>query len=232
METIYIVGAQCTGKTTLSKALAECIAHRFPQIKCKLLCETARTTLQLHNFSREDVRGGGERCLLLQKLIMDSQLERETAAQQDSWDVVISDRSGFDPLVYAHMYCESDLVERLTTGKSWKVLRSMMKGSVVVVCEPVQDWLVDDGTRLVPESGDEWTRTHELFCELLNKHGVPYEVLPSSLRSLEDRVEFVLRQTKTHRELSSKDGCSSPMVEEDQMRIAASGGSQSVSKRY
>src|SRR5690349_8202587 len=105
MQFMYIVGAQCTGKTTLSEAFAVAVKNNNPRLRGELLQETARTTLQLHGFTRIDVRNGGDRCLQLQRLIMQAQSERESMARKKDLDLVISDRSGIDPLVYTSMYC-------------------------------------------------------------------------------------------------------------------------------
>ena len=67
-----------------------------------------------------------------------------------------------------------------------------MKRAVLVVCEPVEDWLCDDGGRLMPQSSEEWMILHETFSRLLKDHGIAFEVLPANLRSLADRAEYVL----------------------------------------
>lgn len=193
---MYIIGAQCTGKTTLSEAFAAAVKSNIPSLKSELLQETARTTLQLHGFTRIDVRNGGDRCLQLQHLIMQSQLERESTARKQDLNLVISDRSGIDPLVYARMYCESVAVTQLEHSAIWEQLRLNLREGVVVVCEPVQDWLFDDGTRLVPLNWEEWVETHKTFCMLLEQHEIEHIVLPAALRPLEDRVRFMLSHCK------------------------------------
>jgi len=196
MQFVYIVGAQCTGKTTLSEAFAAAIKTNNPNLKCELLQETARNTLQLHGFTRSDVRNGGDRCLELQRLIMQSQFERETTAKHCDLNLVVSDRSGIDPLAYASMYCGSALSHGLQEAAVWAELRSNLRAGVVVLCEPVQEWLFDDGTRLVPLNWEEWMETHRTFCTLLEQHDVDYIVLPASIPALKDRVDFMLSHCK------------------------------------
>lgn len=189
---IYVIGAQCTGKTTLSEALASAYAERYSSLKCRTLSETARNTLKLHAYTRDDVRAGGDRCLRLQQLIMDSQLERESQALNEAVDIVISDRSGLDPLVYVKMYCGDGPLGQLLTFNTWRDLHLNMQNGVVVLCEPVQTWLFDDGTRLMPLDWSEWRKTHDTFRNLLDEYQIGYVVLPASILSIEDRVEFVL----------------------------------------
>jgi hypothetical protein len=68
-----------------------------------------------------------------------------------------------------------------------------MTKATVVVCEPVERWLVDDGVRLMPTDIDEWLEVHRTFCQLLDISGISYKVLPSSLMDLSARTELVLR---------------------------------------
>jgi hypothetical protein len=46
--------------------------------KVRELTETARKILHDHQFIRNDVREGSGRCMLLQKLVLESQFENET----------------------------------------------------------------------------------------------------------------------------------------------------------
>lgn len=192
----YVVGAQCTGKTTLSVALIDALRSRSPQLRCELLTETARRTLKLHGFAREDVRNGGERCLELQRLIMEDQIERELLAEKQDIDIVVSDRSGLDPMVYARMYCEERLVTRLESNSRWSLVRDRLRAGVVIVCEPIMEWLLDDGVRLLPENWQEWRTTHECFCRFLQQNNIAHAVLPSTTRDLATRVEFVMQQVR------------------------------------
>ncbi len=191
---IYIVGAQCTGKTTLSRALLSEVAARNGALQVGELVETAREILKLHKCTKDDVREGSTRCILLQRMILESQLEREAALA--SKDIVISDRSGADPLVYATVYGRGQDIDELTSSRAWTVLRANMQRSLVVVCPPVWEWLFDDGVRLVPESWEEWYHVHEEFLLTLKRYEVDFIVVPPSTRSLDDRVRLVLDNWK------------------------------------
>ena len=191
---IYIVGAQCTGKTTLSRALVLEISARNAELQVGELIETARGILRLHKYTRDDVREGSARCIQLQRMILESQLEKEAALS--SKDVVICDRSGADPLVYAMVYSRGQQIDELTGSKTWASLRANMERSLVIVCPPVREWLFDDGVRLMPESWDEWCRVHKEFLSILKRYNVGFAELPPGMPSVDERVQYVLEYWK------------------------------------
>lgn len=137
MRFIFVVGAQCTGKTTLVERLAAWFAHNVPHLAVGVVRETVRIMLKLHHFTREDIRLGGPRCIQLQRLILQSQEELEQCMKSQKLDIVIANRSGVDPLVYARMYCGELAAQELAESDAWEVLMLNMRGSVLVVCEPV-----------------------------------------------------------------------------------------------
>lgn len=190
MRTIYITGAQCTGKTTLTEAVASRIEKTYPEVEIEVINEIARSVLEKHNLAREDIREGSQRCMLLQKLILDAQYSREM--EVDAQALLISDRSGVDPLAYASLFAKNQSPEDLTESVSWQVLSERMRRATVVVCEPVEDWLFDDGVRFMPADFQEWEELHHEFCQLLESHKIPCKVLPSTFLSLSARVDFVL----------------------------------------
>jgi predicted ATPase len=189
---IYIVGAQCTGKTTLSHALYEEIRARDKNAQVEELAETARRILHDRQFTRDDVREGLDRCMLLQKLVLESQFEHETSLAGK--DIVVSDRSGADPLVYALIYGGEKMSDELASSEAWNKLRANMQKSTVIVSPPVREWLVDDGTRLMPSSWEEWLQIHESFCSTLRRFDIDFIELPGHVKDLGDRIDYVLRQ--------------------------------------
>jgi uridine kinase len=104
-KNIYIIGAQCTGKTTLVKELqayfaqsVNCHAYSSPSI----ITEVARKVLKEYEFNRNDITNSVERCFALQEHILQAQYEAELSMSQEQpnkW--YISDRSGVDPVAYA-----------------------------------------------------------------------------------------------------------------------------------
>ncbi|KAF8849896.1 hypothetical protein BDZ45DRAFT_680174 [Acephala macrosclerotiorum] len=192
---IYIVGAQSTGKTTLVKALENHFkgANGYRIDRPKIITEVARTVLQQHNFTANDIKSSPARALALQRLILQAQLSAERAVSgQGEW--FVSDRSGVDPIVYARKYVSKDAESNLIKSTEWLELRERMRKSVVIVCEAGADWLADDGVRLMPESREDWIGFHQLFCSCLEDWGLNYEVLPRDVTNLHERVAFVLER--------------------------------------
>ncbi|KAK8030301.1 hypothetical protein PG990_000035 [Apiospora arundinis] len=174
-QNIYIIGAQSTGKSTLR---APCFG----------------TTASLRATSEPPPT----RALELQRLILAAQAKAEneaTSASQPCW--LISDRSAIDPVVYAWQYVGPEAALALMESAEWKLMRDRMAESLVVVCEAGVDWLTDDGVRLMPTGREEWAKTHEVFCRVLDVATVRYVVLPCNLRSTEERLAFVLREFRT-----------------------------------
>lgn len=206
---IYIVGAQCTGKTTLVSNLRQHFArqqgdedggHDVPPPV--IISEVARTVLSRHRFTARDVRSPA-RSLALQQLILNAQAaaERRALGRADggcagtggAW--FVSDRSGADPVAYALRYVGAEETRALTGSAEWIEMRRRMRNGAVVVCEAgpaAAAWLTDDGVRLMPVDLDEWVGFHRLFCEFLDREGVGYAVLPAELARHEERVAFVL----------------------------------------
>lgn len=192
---IYIVGAQCTGKTTLVKALSkrdDSDGRDGPRIAPPgIITEVARGVLKQHSFIAEDIRSSPARAFALQQLILQAQASAERAVTGQA-DWFISDRSGADPIVYARRYVSEDAAEDLATSVEWLELRGKMGKSVVIVCEAGADWLTDDGVRLMPENREDWIWFHELFCSCLDKWGLRYQVLPCDMTNPRERLAFVL----------------------------------------
>ncbi|KAG6008458.1 hypothetical protein E4U21_004480 [Claviceps maximensis] len=195
---IYIIGAQCTGKTTLVNALA---AHAranssinsdvsLPCVRPAIIQEVARTVLSTHDFTAHDISTSVQRCSTLQMLILRAQHAREREALETStW--FISDRSGLDPLVYAERHVGPAFVRDMMLTAEWQQLRASLARSLILVCEPVEEWLVDDGVRLMPADWQDWRDYHRRFCSFLEALGLEYQVVPSTMPQLGLRVRYV-----------------------------------------
>ncbi|KAK8102536.1 P-loop containing protein [Apiospora sp. TS-2023a] len=217
-QSIYIIGAQSTGKTTLVNALE---AHfRGLPAPPTVIHEVARTLLRQRGitgncdsrqrgggcFTVDDIRASPTRSLDLQRRILAGQARAEHEAavkstksnwsqQQHHW--LVSDRSALDPVAYAWQYVGPGAARSLMTAE-WRGMRDRMAGSLIVLCEAGVDWLTDDGVRLMPMSREEWLRTHEVFCQVLKEARLSYVVLPRSVGSTEERMAFVLRRWRNH----------------------------------
>lgn len=194
---IYIIGAQSTGKTTLVTALGEDFAQNVElegsisqphQVK-----EVARGVLLQHQFSANDITSSKTRALELQRLIIQAQAAAE-GALQDGW--YIADRSALDAVAYARQYVGEAEARRLREAPVWQAIEDKMRTGVVVLCEPGGEWLMDDGVRLMPRDQAEWFALHSHFRVLLAECRIPYHVLPCSVSLLRQRVEFVLQVWK------------------------------------
>lgn len=131
----YIIGAQCTGKTTLVNPLERHLqsTSSTPPIIIK---EVARTVLQKHNFTAADIRDSPERALQLQKLILAAQHEAETSIINKNF---ISDRSGLDQVVYAKTYVGDGAAQDMIESEEWRDVERNMRLARILVCEPGAD---------------------------------------------------------------------------------------------
>jgi len=190
VPSIYIVGAQCTGKTTLADALYTRILQAHVNLPVSVIKEVARNGLKSQNITRDDIRSGSERAMCFQDSILEAQWQEELNC--DTSRMVISDRSGIDPIVFASKFDPQDHAKAMLESRAWEELGERMRHAIVIVCEPVTSWLVDNGVRLMPESTEELLEIHQLFCKLLQNVSIDFRVLPASITHVQDRVDFVL----------------------------------------
>ena len=201
---IYIVGAQSSGKTTLIFGLekyfndysnttwgASTVGKPF------VLEEVARKVLMDCGCTGKTVSDSKSQALRLQTLILETQSEAEDAIK-DLW--FISDRSGLDAIVYARLYAGESEAEQLMETKQWREMEHALQNSLIIVCEPVVPWLKEDGLRHMPKDRSARTelvsKIHGLFCDILNRLGFGYVILPQSLTNLDARVRFVVTKWK------------------------------------
>lgn len=191
-QNIYIIGAQCTGKTTLVNALAAHYARQQDADQPAVIREVARSVLTRDGFTRQDIETSPMRAMQLQAAILAAQHKAEATILEGTratW--YISDRSGLDPLAYASTFVDREAVDTLLATSDWQRLETSMKSGLVVLCEAGCEWLVDDGTRLMPKSNEEWDRIHVAFQSLLAEREIRFVMLSRNIRSVEDRVAFV-----------------------------------------
>jgi predicted ATPase len=194
-KNIYIIGAQCTGKTSLVNALENSFGELFSTTRPTVIREIARSVLKIHGFTANDITSDPGRCLQLQALILEAQFNSERDALTKG-DWIISDRSGMDPIIYASRHIGSEAVKLMVSSDYWKELRDRMSQSLVFVCETVETWLISDGVRLMPRDIQDWAEYDEEFCRMLDSAGIQYQVIPRSVQNLEDRVAFVWSRWK------------------------------------
>ena len=162
-----------------------------PVTRPQYIKEVARSVLREHHFTAGDIATSKPRALQLQRLILNAQSKAEQSFGQEWY---ITDRSGLDPLAYAHRYVGDEEARQLRQEEAWQDVEKRIREGLVIVCGIGGEWLVDDGIRLMPESRDDWVKIQSVFCSLLDELGMQYTILPSSVRNLGSRVDFVIEQ--------------------------------------
>ena len=187
-KNIYIIGAQCTGKTTLLEALKSHYAQEQPTI----ISEVARTVMKNLNFDREDIAMSPEESFRLQKAILQAQYEKEAPFEDATASWFISDRSGIDPIVYARYYVGIEQAKELLDSPQWTFLERNMKAGLVVLCDAGAHWLIDDGIRLMPKNTADWIAFGNAFYTLLKERDIRSIVIPNDLIKISDRAAAVV----------------------------------------
>ena len=211
---LYIIGAQCTGKTTLVDALENMLSRteqgcNIPAVSSKpvVIREVARKVLKERQFNRDDITTSPCRALLLQQHILDAQFHAEQTALNPHTPAAcyISDRSGLDPIIYAQLFVSKEAADNMLASEIWKELERRMKQSVVILCEAGCSWLTDDGTRLMPTGMEEWMRIDKAFRDQLAARDIDYDVVPKDLLGIEERVQFVYERWMNGRHMAVAD---------------------------
>jgi nicotinamide riboside kinase len=208
-KNVYIIGPQCTGKSTLVKALENAYKEAANENRVQryaaspqptIVQEVARTVFQKQGFTRNDLRNSKLRALQVQEYILEAQRNAESAASADTASTwYICDRSGLDPIVYAHMYVGAAAAADMLASDTWQYLERKMKQGIVFLCEAGCSWLVDDGTRLMPSGVEEWMKTESVFREQLVARDIKYSIVPRDMGSLQERVQLVKKTIEAAR---------------------------------
>jgi nicotinamide riboside kinase len=182
---IYIIGPSSTGKTTLCNALA----RHLDLNSNAFITEVARDVMRSTGFTRADVGS-----LAMQQAILNAQVKREEEARTCN-EVVLSDRSGVDPVVYALLTAksEADALEKrraLASTPAFQGAVSAYRKALVVLLTPVPQWVVDDGVR----SLDDQLSCLHVFRQLLAELKIIYTELGPERMDLKERVDFVVKK--------------------------------------
>ena len=151
--------------------------------------EVARTVLRERGYTRADVH-----LLQMQEDIMLAQLQREQCARQGTPDLILCDRSAVDPIIYAIMTSKDkqDAQERrnkLIQMDEFQKILPLYRQSLFILLEPVEEWIVDDGVRLL-ENQRECLETFQVTLQDL---GIEYRLMGSKLKPISDRVGVVMK---------------------------------------
>ncbi|KAI6122036.1 AAA domain-containing protein [Pisolithus sp. B1] len=200
---VYVIGPSSTGKTTLCNAVAKSVG--LPT-RC-YITEVARQVMRSKGYTRADV-GTVE----MQRAIMLAQLEKEANAfacarwGNSEGELILSDRSGIDPIVYAIMTAKNEGEARqkeamLVDIPAFQMALRRYKDAIFLLLNPVEEWLVDDGVR----SLDHHEHCIKVFRQVLDKYGIKYQEIGAETKKIEDRVRLLEeRMGLVHRPLVSQ----------------------------
>ncbi|KAF9237758.1 AAA domain-containing protein [Melanogaster broomeanus] len=184
---LYVIGPSSTGKTTLCNAVAR-------SMKLPAWCyitEVARQVMRTQGYTRADVG-----TMEMQKAIMMAQLEKETQAclraGRTNKSLILSDRSGIDPIVYAVLTAKDELEARhkksvLVGEPTFQRALHRYRKARFLLLNAVPEWLVDDGVR----SLEQHERCIVVFREVLTELGISFYEMGGEMKDLSERVEWV-----------------------------------------
>lgn len=174
---VYFVGAQSTGKTTLSSYMAR-------KLQWKYIQEQARVVLSEKGWKLSDLAKNLERAADFQRLLVEKQLAEEEKLQGEDF---ISDRA-FDGLAYAaaNTLIASEIKNSLAFQEYLGDFRTF--GSITFFVRPHIQLIEQDGVR---EDAD-WPsvcRIDGMLEYILESEQIPY--IPLESMSLKSRVRTV-----------------------------------------
>lgn len=148
--------------------------------------------MQSKGYTRADVG-----TMEMQQAIMLAQLEKEAnafacARWGNSEGLILSDRSGIDPIVYAIMTAKDEAEAHqkedvLVNIPAFQMALRRYKEAIFLLLNPVEEWLVDDGVR----SLDHHERCIKVFRQVLDKFGLKYQEMGAETKKIEDRVRLM-----------------------------------------
>jgi nicotinamide riboside kinase len=158
------------------------------------ITEVARGVMRRKGFTREHVGR-----LEMQEAIMEAQLEAENESrvhvtQRAKVQVLLSDRSAVDAVVYAILTSRNkeeadDRRETLIGSPQFQLALSNYQQALFVLLTPVPEWLVDDGVRSMADGH----QCLAVYRQVLSELGIKYKEMGTNTKRLSDRVEFVTR---------------------------------------
>lgn len=185
---VYFVGPGSTGKTTLARALSEkCTLPTF------MLSEVARTVLCKLNYTADDISNDNAKCYVLQNAILLEQCHQERELLKMK-KMFISDRCAIDPIVYAQFYIKDEKVELLKSVEwfEMKLRYQNAKRSLIVLIEPNEAFLTDDGIRKMPIDLDDWKLFYQTYLKFMVDQDIPFRIIPSHVTDISDRMDLVI----------------------------------------
>ena len=163
VQRVVLIGAECTGKRTLARALADRLGEPWSGEYVRAHVESLDRPLDESDL--EPIARG--------------QLQREDAALEEASRFVFHDTNLLSSILYAEHYfgLRIDWVEEVFARRGY---------DRYFLCLPDIPWEADPGQRV---SADERQQLHGHFEAVLKRHGIPYTEIGGDL---ERRVSTVL----------------------------------------
>ncbi|KAG6373183.1 hypothetical protein JVT61DRAFT_6801 [Boletus reticuloceps] len=184
---LYVVGPSSTGKTTLCDA----VAHSLKLRSWCYITEVARQIMKRRGFTREDMGR-----IEMQSAIMLAQIEREAEvcerARGTGETLMLSDRSGVDPIVYAVLTANDEHQARLKKNllvehPTFQCALKRYRKAKFLLLRPVPEWVVDDGVR----SLDQHAHSFHVYRAVLAELGIPYREIGEDMKDLLERTNWI-----------------------------------------
>lgn len=189
-KNVYFVGPGSTGKTSLAKALHE-------NVSSVLLCEVARIVLSQLKYTADDISNDTTKCYVLQKSILLEQCHQERKLLKMQ-QMLIADRCAIDPIVYAKFYIKNENIDLLDT-EEWNEMKLRYQNdqsSLIVVIEPNEIFLKDDGIRKMPTDLEDWKLFYQTYLTFMIDNHIPFKIVPRNVTNIFDLMNQVVEWMK------------------------------------
>lgn len=180
---IYVIGPSSTGKTTLCNALAQKLALEGSAY----VTEVARHVMREKGYSRDTIGS-----LQMQEDIMEAHFLREQEGMA-THAVRVCDRTAIDPVIYAILTSNDEEEARrkkdhLTHSANFQKALQQYRQSIVILLQPVAEWLADDGVR----STENQDKCLQIYKQVLAELDVSYYEFGREVMFLPERVGRIM----------------------------------------
>jgi predicted ATPase len=182
-----VTGASSSGKSTLVEALLKSNALGT---KYERIAEIARELMAERGWTTEMLRNDENIFEALQIAVMEGQYQQECKLRQTG-TAYISDR-GLDALAFIkqRQHIVNVPAYEAALANYARPLAQFHQQALVLLVQPVETFLKDDGTRLL-DSLEKSQQFNAILHEELKALDVHPFVLPASCHNIEHRVQFV-----------------------------------------
>lgn len=106
----------------------------------------------------------------------------------------ISDRCAIDPIVYAKFYIKNEKIDLLDT-EEWNEMKLRYQNeqnSLIVLIEPNEALLKNDGVRKMPTDLKDWKLFYETYLKFMIEQHIPFKIIPRNVIDINDRMNQVI----------------------------------------